>query len=87
MQELRANPSDKELDERIVQLEGQKIQIQKKIDTAAENAVSEEEGQKAEKRFDSVLKEWKKRKRLCMDIIGEISEGSGKKIKVLCSSL
>ena len=51
---------------------------------SAEVRVSPVDKQQANKSYADNLKHWRKRKRMCKDIIDAIQESSGKKYKVLC---
>ena len=86
---MKSAPTDEELEKRLQVLEKENEVLKTKIAAAKEsdNSVSAKEGMLVEEKYESAVREWKKRRRICLDILSEISEGSGKKVKVLSSEI
>eukprot|EP01094_Clydonella_sp_ATCC50884_P029069 TRINITY_DN8966_c0_g1_i2.p2 TRINITY_DN8966_c0_g1~~TRINITY_DN8966_c0_g1_i2.p2 ORF type:complete len:214 (+),score=64.05 TRINITY_DN8966_c0_g1_i2:88-729(+) len=75
---LRSVPRDDEADDRIAELEEKekslKARLAKVCDAASDT--SEKEAEKIDKRYDTALDLWKKRKRMCSEVTDQIMEGS-----------
>lgn len=51
------------------------------LPTAADNVSLQEDLEKLKGELTKYVKAWKKRKRIVMDVVGRLSEGSGQKPK------
>lgn len=85
VRELLATPTNTDAKEELVTLEKSIKALRSKLDKLSQNTVivSQEERIKIKNEHEKLLKEYKKRKRLCMDVINAIMEGYPKPKKTL----
>jgi hypothetical protein len=75
--------ANKRLDSATAVLAGRLVALR----AAGKRTVTQADFAAAEANLDRYKREWKKRKAMCMDMIDQLSEGAGKKPKVLASDI
>lgn len=85
LRELLATPTTGEAKEQMASLEERIETLRTKLTHLSENAVivSVDERSKITQEHDKLLKEYRKRKRMCMDVVNAIMEGYPKTKKAL----
>ncbi|PSN49182.1 Homologous-pairing protein 2 [Blattella germanica] len=85
LRELQATPTTDEAKRELGALEERTDQLKERLGALSQTTVkiSATEKESVKKSFDSTLKVWRKRKRVCMDILDSILEGYPKDKKTL----
>lgn len=75
--------TNEEADAEIEKLTKENAELETKLTRLRGGAklVSKADKDKAEKQYEHVRLEWRKRKRMCMDVVKQVGEGAGKKDK------
>lgn len=85
LKEITATPTNEEAKAQVAELEAKCEALQTKLTSLSQNTVmvSAEERTKISKEHERLGKEYRKRKKMCMEIINGIMEGYPKSKKVL----
>jgi len=72
-----------QIEKEILKLKEEDAELEAKLSRLRGGAklVSKAEKEKAEKQYEYIRTEWRKRKRMCMDVVKQVGEGAGKKDK------
>jgi len=86
---ITATPTDEESNERILALTNENTELEARLSSIKGNQVviTKEEKKQAEQKYDHNRQMWRKRKRLCKEICGQLEEGTGKRQKEIKEEL
>ena len=86
---LQSALSDEQIEEKIATLEKENAELAERLEQAkgSSESMSKESVEKIDKALKSQVTHWRKRKRCAMEMVNEISEGSGESVKRLFKTI
>ena len=86
---LQSALSDEQIEERVAALEKENAELSDRLEQAkgSSETVTKESVEKIDKALKSQVTHWRKRKRCAMEMVNEISEGSGESVKRLFKTI